>query len=300
MKAQQLFEQVTAELIADIEAGAGQWRMPWHRLAQAGTPTSIDGRRYRGINALWLPLVGSGRGWVSGKWATYRAWQRHGAQVRSGEKGTAVVLWKQATPDTDGPPSPQPEGHTSTAPLRWYARTYTVFAAEQVDGADHLLDPAQDAPPGPARIATAEAYFAALGATVTEHSDRAYYTAATDTIVVPPISRFDEAEHYYATLAHEHVHWTAHPDRCDRDLTGRFGSDAYAAEELIAETGAAMWCAQAGIAPATRHDHAAYIAHWLDILRACPRHLVTVASKAQTAIDWMQTRVDQHATETAT
>ena len=74
-----------------------------------------------------------------------------------------------------------------------------------------------------------------------------------------------------------------------RDLTGRFGSDAYAAEELVAELGAAMWCAQIGISAATRPDHASYLSSWLGILKADARALVTVASKAQAAVDWLNT-----------
>ena len=92
MKADALFEQVTAEIVTAIEHGAGTWRMPWHALADAGSPTSIDGRAYRGMNALWLPMIAASRDWSAGLWGTYRGWQRHDAQVRRGEKGTPVVL----------------------------------------------------------------------------------------------------------------------------------------------------------------------------------------------------------------
>ena len=101
--------------------------------------------------------------------------------------------------------------------------------------------------------------------------------------------RILDAAHYYATRAHETIHWTGHTDRLDRDLTGRFGEDAYAAEELVAELGAAMWCAQTGLTTITRADHAAYLAGWLRILRSDARALVTVASRAQAAVDWLNT-----------
>ncbi|HEX6418910.1 MAG TPA: ArdC family protein, partial [Acidimicrobiales bacterium] len=78
MHANDLFAQITDQLVADIEAGAGTWRMPWHTLPDAGTPTSVDGRPYRGMNAVWLAMVAAARGWPSGLWATYRGWQRHG------------------------------------------------------------------------------------------------------------------------------------------------------------------------------------------------------------------------------
>lgn len=295
MHAQDLFETVTAQLIADIEAGARTWRLPWHTLAETGTPISVDGRAYRGMNAVWLAMVAASRGWDSGTWATYRAWQRHGAQVRRGEKGTPVVLWKPTTrhdsnPDTT---SDNDDETTSTRRRSLIARAYTVFAAEQADGADELIARRceRTTRDTPERIAAAETFFATVGATVIEGGNVACYQPPSDTIRLPHLAQFDTAAHYYATRAHETMHWTGHRDRLARDLTGRFGSDAYAAEELVAELGAALWCAQAHISAVTRPDHAAYLAGWLRVLRTDARALVTVASRAQAALDYLNQRV---------
>jgi antirestriction protein ArdC len=280
MRADDLFETITGQLIDAIEAGAGDWHMPWHALADAGTPTSIDGHHYRGINALWLPMAAAAHGWNSGLWATYQGWQRHSAQVRRGEKGTAVLLWKKLDPRTDDTDEGgKPRG-------RLVARTFTVFAAEQADGTAELVAARQRTDrDSPERLDNAEAFFAAVGANVHTGGNVACYQPNTDTIRIPHLEQFDQAAHYYATQAHEHIHWTGHESRLARDLTGRFGSDAYAAEELVAELGAAMWSATAGISAATRQDHAAYLAHWLHILRTDARALITVASKAQQAVD---------------
>ncbi|MCZ7537297.1 MAG: zincin-like metallopeptidase domain-containing protein [Acidimicrobiia bacterium] len=232
---------------------------------------------------------------TSGTWATYRAWQRHGAQVRRGEKATQVILWKPVTPkpsddndDTGGDRARRP---------RLLARAYAVFAAEQCDGAEeviarrahHLAE--RDTPE---RIGAAEDYFAAIAATVIEGGNRACYQPATDTIHLPALDAFDTAAHYYGTRAHETVHWTGHYSRLARDLTGRFGTDSYAAEELVAELGAAMWCAQAGLSAVTRTDHAAYLAGWLRVLRTDARALITVASRAQAAVDHLNTLAGHH------
>jgi antirestriction protein ArdC len=294
MRADDLFTTITAQLIDDIESGrAGTWRMPWHTLADAGTPENVDGRRYRGLNSVWLPMVAAAHGWTSGVWATYRGWQRHNAQVRRGERATQVVLWKQTRPDDS-----DDQNDDEPCRPRLFARAYAVFAAEQVDGADEILArrqrPQRDTPE---RIDAAETYFAAIGAEVKRGGNRAYYQPATDEIHVPNLDRFDQAPHYYGTLAHEHAHWTGHPTRLARDLTGRFGDDSYAAEELVAELAAAMWCAQHGISAVTRPDHAAYLAGWLRILRADTRALVTASSKAQAAVDHLNDRAGQPAHE---
>lgn len=292
MKANDLFTTITDQLVADIEAGAGTWRMPWHTLADAGTPISIDRRTYRGMNALWLPMVATANGWTSGTWATYRGWQRHGAQVRRGARGTHVVLWKPTTGTSTDTDAGDKEETTAGPRRRLLARTYVVFAAEQADGTDAILEQRtaelaeRDTPD---RIASADAYFTAVAARVAIGGNRACYEPGTDTIRLPDLVQFDAAAHFYGTSAHEHVHWTGHADRLARDLTGRFGSDAYAAEELVAELGAAMWCAQAGISAATRPDHAAYLAGWLRVLRTDARALVTVAARAQAAVDHLNT-----------
>ena len=295
MHANDLFARITDQLIADIEAGAGTWRMPWHTLPDAGTPTSVDGRPYRGMNAVWLAMIAVDRGWTSGLWATYRSWQRHGAQVRRGESATQVVLWKPTTPKTRDPAADDDTDDDGPAGRRrrLLARAYSVFAAEQVDDADALVARRtrrrvdRDTPE---RIAAADDYYAAVGADVVHGGNQACYRPATDTIHVPALDQFDDAAHHAGTLAHEHVHWTGHAGRLARDLTGRFGTDSYAAEELVAELGAAMWCAQMGLSAVTRADHASYLAGWLRILRADARSLVTVASRAQAAIDYLNTR----------
>jgi antirestriction protein ArdC len=282
MQLDDLISHVTADLIAAIEAGADEWRMPWHTIAITGQPRSIDHRPYRALNSLLLAWRAAERGWTSATWGTYLSWQRHGAQVRRGERATQVVLWKQTTTMSHDDDTEQAD---DAARRRLVSRVFSVFAAEQVDGADPELTARDTAIDTSARIADADAYFDAIGADVVTGGNDACYVAALDRIYIPHLEQFDRPALYYSTLAHEHTHRTGHPSRLNRDLTGRFGSDAYAVEELIAELGAAYWCAQAGLSPAARHDHASYLRHWVRVLREQPRVLLTVTARAQAALD---------------
>jgi antirestriction protein ArdC len=81
------------------------------------------------------------------------------------------------------------------------------------------------------------------------------------------------------------AHWTAHPSRCNRQLGQRFGDDAYAAEELIAEIGSAFLCAHCRIDG--QLQHASYLASWLRVLRADKRAIFVAATKAQQAADYV-------------
>ena len=111
---------------------------------------------------------------------------------------------------------------------------------------------------------------------------------------MPPMQVFRESLGYYSTLAHEHTHWTAAPSRCDRQLGKRFGDAAYAAEELVAELGAAFTCSHLGLSTEPREDHAAYIASWLKVLKSDFRAIFTAASRAQQACDWLIQRAGRN------
>ncbi len=209
MRADDLFETITDQLIAAIEAGADDWRMPWHTLAEAGTPASVDGHRYRGVNALWLPMVAASEGWDSGLWATYRGWQRHNAQVRRGEKGTAVLLWKKLdpraerqTPTTKTAPSPSADSSPARSPCSPPSKP-----TEPTSSSPHANEPTATAPNA---STTPKRSSPPVGADVHTGGNVACYQPTTDTIRLPRIAQFDQAAHYYATAAHEHIHWTGH------------------------------------------------------------------------------------------
>lgn len=265
------YETVTAEVIRQIEEGAGVWRMPWQSLAEAGQPmNALTGVGYRGGNHLTLGLTAAARGW-SGHWSTYKQWISLGAQVRRGERATHLIKW---TPVDD----------LATARRRMIPSAFAVFAAEQVDG---WQAPEPTPRNTPERIIAAEALLGSLGADVRHGGNAAAYSPVGDWITLPHLEQFEHSSDYYATSLHEHAHWTGHRSRLGRDLSGRFGSDSYAAEELVAELSAAFSCARLGISTTPRPDHAAYIASWLRVLRADSSALFHAATKAQAATDYI-------------
>ena len=279
-----MYQRVTSQIITAIENGVGSWRMPWHTSGRfAYSPINVTSKKpYRGINTVCLWAAAEAKGYERGEWGTYQQWKERGAQVRKGEKATCVVFWKFADDTTDGQDD---EGHEQTDRSRLlFTRGYSVFNAAQVDGYN---PPAEPDTPMLERIEKADIFFKSIGATVRHGGNRAYYSPSTDHIQMPPFQAFKENVSYYSTLAHEHTHWTAHAARCDRQLSKRFGDHAYAAEELIAELGAAFACAHLGLSTEPREDHAQYIQSWLTVLKTDKRAIFTAASKAQQACDWL-------------
>jgi antirestriction protein ArdC len=284
-------QTITEEIIALLErCPAGSFELPWRTAGGliARPRNVITGHGYRGVNILSLWAAAYQTGYASGVWGTYRQWTRMGAQVRRGEKASHVVIYK---PVERGDEAENPTEDASSSPAqRMFARASAVFAAEQVNGYR---------PPKPRAIdpvvscTNADALITASGAAIVQGGSRAFYRPSTDTIHIPDRTDFigsktsSATQSYYAVLLHELTHWTAHKDRCVRDLSTRFGDDSYAMEELVAELGSAFLCSELGISPGPRPDHAAYIASWLKVLRQDKRAIFTAASRASDAADFL-------------
>jgi antirestriction protein ArdC len=282
-------QEITNRIVDALEA-AGDFHLPWIKAAGGSfeRPINIASKNpYNGVNIVSLWVSAQFHEFPSNLWGTYRQWQDAGCQVRKGEKSSLVVFYK--TFEVEDASNNAADGATAE---RMVARASRVFNAAQVDG---FTIEAQELPEQPAfdPIARAEQFAAATGAVITENGDRAFYSPVDDQITMPERRRFvgtdttTPAEGFYSTLCHELVHWSGVQSRLDRDLTGRFGSEAYAVEELIAELGAAFLCADLGITPEPRLDHACYIKNWLSVLKNDKKAIFTAASKASQAAQYL-------------
>jgi antirestriction protein ArdC len=280
-----IHQHITDQIVAAIERGAGEFRLPWHRAAGSiMRPVNVASKKpYRGVNIVALWATSEEKGYSSGIFGTYKQWADIGAQVRKGEKASFIVFYKEITVAADS--------ESEDTETRLFARATPVFAAEQVDG----YIPAVVETPATviAPIEQAEAFVANTKATISYGGNRAFYRLSTDSIQLPPREAFigsatsTPAESFYGTALHELTHWTASEPRCNRQLGRRFGDQAYAMEELVAELGAAFLCAELGISSEPRADHAQYPTSWLAVLKADKKAIFTAASKASAAVDYL-------------
>lgn len=282
-----VYSRVTAEIIAAIEQGAGEWRAPWfHNGTSIARPTNISsGKRYRGINTLALWAAGYAAGYSDGLWGTYKQSQDAGAQVREGERSTTVVLWSEIQVSQQVDNEVDDDGHR-----RMFARAFSVFNIAQVDGYER---PATPELPEAERLAHAEAFIANLGIKTVFGGSEAYYRPSADTVFMPPFTSFRDTVSFYGVWLHENGHASGVKHRLERDLSGRFGSAAYAAEECCVEILSGLVLADLGIAHHPRSDHAAYVASWFKVLKDDPKVIFTAASKAQKEADWMHAQQPQ-------
>lgn len=269
-----VYQEVTNKIISALENVEGSWEMPWHKVG-GGMPYNIASKKpYRGINIALLYMEGRS----SAIWATYKQWKDKGFQVQKGEKGTQIVFFKPVSKKETNS-----EGNEEEKKFL-IAKQYTVFNAEQTDYVDDtpviVMTEAE-------RIANAETYIKNTGAEIKHGGNKAFYSPSYDMVQMPNREQFKTTDGYYSVMFHELTHWTGSKKRADRDLSGRFGDNKYAAEELVAEMGAAFVCNNLSITTEPREDHAKYIKSWLKVLKDDKRAVFTAASKAQAAVDYL-------------
>jgi antirestriction protein ArdC len=277
-----VYSAITESIVESIKAGAGTFTMPWHGSGAAGRPQNASTEaRYRGINILALWVAAVRRDFPTGYWASFKQWQRLGAHVRKGEHGATIVFYKEIEPDPSNEQDDRP---------RLMGRASRVFNAAQVEG---WSAPELDTPSRISPIEAVEAFASATDAVIRHGGAVAQYCCSEDIIEMPDHNRFHGSktstptETYYSTLLHELTHWSGAPHRLDRRFEDRFGDKEHAFEELIAELGAAFLCSSLGITNEPRPDHAAYVAHWLEILDHDHRAVFTAAGKAQEAVGYL-------------
>lgn len=288
---QDIYTRITNQIVSHLERGVRPWLKPWNAEHAAGRitrPLRYNGMPYSGINVLSLWTSAMAQNFAGPIWMTFKQATELDGHIRKGEKGSLVVYADSITcKETDDKTGNEIEREIP------FLKGYTVFNVDQIDGlptvfyakAAPQLDPV-------ARIERADRFFAALGATIGYGGSRAYYSVAKDVIQMPPFVSFQDADSYYATLAHECTHWSGGVNRLNRNFGGhRFGSEGYAVEELVAELGAAFLCADLELSLEPREDHASYIATWLDVLAQDNRAVFTAAAHAQRAADYIHCTV---------
>lgn len=275
MRIHDLYRKVTQSIIKEMELGVIPWTKPWKNVASNGSilpHNAATDRPYSGINIpiLWGAAIEAG--YSEHRWMTYKQALGSGAQVRGGEHGTIVVFTKKLR-----------VGEEDQEKRISMLRTFTVFNVAQIDG---LAAKEPVILTEPQRLEKVERFVEATTAVIKPGGNQPMYVPSLDYILMPQAGQFRDTEHFYATELHELTHWTGHEKRLKRDLKNRFGTKAYAAEELVAELGSAFLCAHLGITGELRH--AGYVADWISLLKDDPKAIFAAASKASQAADFLR------------
>lgn len=293
-----VYARITDRIVADLEKGVRPWVQPWSAGNATGRitrPLRHNGEPYTGMNVLLLWSEGLARGFTAPIWMTFRQSIELGGHVRKGESGSTVIYASRFTKTETDEHGGEVERDTP------FLKAYSVFNVEQIEDLPEnfyhrptpILDPI-------ARIEHADRFFANTGSVIRHGGPRAFYSPSSDHIQMPIFESFRDAASYVAVLSHEHIHWTADSRRVGRDLS-RYAKDRTEAarEELVAEIGAALVCADLGIVPELepRPDHAAYVASWIKVLSNDRRAIFTAAAHAQRAVAYLHSLQPQAESE---
>ena len=269
-----IHQTITNQIIEAMEQARGTGRRLWD--SQPSLPLNLTtGKPYQGINTLILWAAGLQHAYTSPYWLTYKQAADKGGQVRKGEHGTLCVFYKP----WESTETNRETGETETVKGA-VLKSFRVFNLNQIDG---IEAPAQESRALFQAIEEAERILQASPAPIHIGGTRAYYVPSRDVIYLPPREDFVTAEAFYSVALHEMTHSTGHASRLARDFSGRFGTEAYAFEELIAEMESAFLNADLGIIGSTLQDHADYLAHWVKILREDKKAILTAAAQASKA-----------------
>jgi antirestriction protein ArdC len=278
-----LYAEVSARIVAELEAGAAPWIKPWSATPGANIPCNgVTNRPYSGCNVILLWMAQAAAGYRTPRFLTFKQALELGGNVRKGEHGTKVYFVKQLRVQDK---RADDETATRLVPMM---REYTVF---NVDQCEKLPDSINTGKPmrvrnPDTRDELADAFLRSTGADIREGHGEAFFVPSRDFISLPAFAGFKGADHFYNVAFHELTHWTGQKLRLDRDLKNRFGSRNYAAEELIAELGAAFLCAEFGFDGDVRN--AGYITNWIDLLKADERAFFTACSHASKTADYLR------------
>lgn len=274
--------ELTNKIIEHLEKGTAPWQKPWDGHAPQLPINAMTGKPYKGCNSLWLSM----QSYNDPRWATYKQATELGWQVKKGQKSSMIEYWKthdeQMVTDDKGKPVMGEDGSPKKVRVKLdWPRVYRalVFNAKQMDNVPPLetTEPTYQWDP----IDRAEQIIDASGAIIYhDELDQAYYVVNSDDIHLPERNQFKSESHYYATVLHELGHWTGHPLRLNRDMTGSFGSESYAKEELRAELASYFMSAQIGI-PHDPERHASYVKNWIQALRNDPNEIFRASRDAE-------------------
>jgi antirestriction protein ArdC len=279
-----VYEIVTEKIIKQLESGVSPWRKPWTTKTPANLVTQ---KEYRGLNVLTL----ASQGFPSRFWLTFNQASKLGGTIRNGEKSSPVIFWNVS--DANDTVSDDGEPEKSRSFLLRYYNVFNLSQTEGIDIAPSLLAETRTNNP----IETCDQIMTNMpNPPAFEQSDRAWYSPTRDTIGMPARGLFVSSEEFYATAFHELAHSTGHAKRLHRDNfdnPASFGSESYSKEELIAEMTAAMLCGVAGIEQKTLENSAAYLKTWIARLKSDSRLIVSAASHAQKAADFIQGKTSE-------
>ncbi len=271
------FEEMTARIISQLEKGVVPWRRTWNQIVMGAARNHFTGHVYRGINRFMLD------GFEVPRFATFHQISGAGHRVKKGAKSLPIYFWKMLFFDADGKRVETKKEAEKVVP---FVSEYRVFNVLDIEGFTAEMFREEKPEAIPARIGECEAILSSNQHEVAKGEPA--YSPLFDKLLMPDLAEFESPEKYYHTYFHELSHWTGHSSRLNREIKNSFGSEKYSREELVAEMSASFLAAHSGIVVEDLVENtAAYLQSWINALHGDARLLMTAASAAEKAANFL-------------
>ena len=274
----------TAQKLVDMMKTSGSnWMKPWSTRPNIN---SFSKKAYKGINVFLTGDSTSHNSFSSPQWATFMQWKEAGLFPIKGEKATRILRFVVKELDEDSKEICSSDRIVDGRFVKYAGFvTHAIFNASQIQDYDvsKEVDPVDWKTPE-----DVEEFIKVVNPVLKVDPNRAFYRLKADFIALPQMGSFKDTlnstakENYYAALFHELTHWTGAKHRLDR-----LDDKDRAFEELIAEIGSALLCAQFGISATPREDHAQYLNHWISAIEEDSKVMLKAFSQAQKAVDFL-------------
>lgn len=289
-------KQLVDEILKNLESGSGLWKQGWQT---TGAPVSaITGKRYNGVNRLFLTAAMMLKGYSDNRWLTYNQMEEKGWSFKRDEEGNnlgkgagvSIEYFELRDKETkkpfdkhvlDGMDADEKDAYMdeNVYPLRKY---YRVFNAEVIDGIPAREKRELDSSGKNRRAENILQFWSDNESKIIYGGDEAFYRPSTDEIHLPERNQFVDLPEFYSTALHEIGHSTGHETRLNRKLGGR-GTPEYAVEELRAEIASMFIEQDLELSVGEKHieNNSAYIQHWHDEIKEDPNILFKAISDAE-------------------
>lgn len=293
MKMNKVREQISQAFLESLKQNELLWQKGWMTERPYNTVSNTE---YRGVNSFWLSCAAEQKGYTDPRWCTFKQAKDKGWKVKKGEHGTQVEFWsmydtemKKKLTVRESNVLKKELGEDFYERVKPISSVYTVFNAEQMEGI-----PKREKNQKPIRsdelLQKRNALIRNMGFTFREGGNRAFYRPGDDSVTLPQMEQFHSMYDYMSVFLHESGHATGHKSRLNRDLSGGFGSENYAREELRAEIASTFTSQELGLgemAAAHMDNHKAYIQSWIKVLEKEPQELFSAIREAEKISDYL-------------
>lgn len=293
MKMNKVREQISQAFLESLKENELPWKKGW---ITERPYNAVSNTEYRGVNSFWLSCVAEQKGYSDPRWCTFKQAKDKGWKVKKGEHGTQVEFWsmydtemKKKLTIRESNLLKKELGEDFYERVKPISSVYTVFNAEQMEGIPKR-EKTQEPVKSDELLQKRDTLIRNMEFTFQEGGDRAFYQPGDDSVTLPKMAQFRSVYDYISVFLHESGHATGHESRLNRDLSGGFGSQKYAREELRAEIASAFTSQELGLGEmAAEHmdNHKAYIQSWIEVLEKEPQELFAAIRDAEKISDYL-------------